>query len=850
MRETMIDFYEIGEETSTIDVKISYKIIKLFSEGLYSSPHKAIEELVCNSFDADAKNVHVIIPIDNTAPDATIAVIDDGDSMDYQGFVGHWIIGRSPKDSRLSNSKRKQIGKFGIGKLATYVLSNRLTHICKKKGKFYSVSMNYREIQEDTDTGVFNEEREKVVLPFRELTEAEAKEAVKPFLTGTKQGYKAIKLFGKDASKHWTVAIMSELKDMITNLTSGRLNWFLRTAMPLRDDFRLYLDGNEIKSSKLMKASKTWVIGKHISSDDLESAKIEFDETVIETLPEKDIQKYGLTNASIGRLFGYIELHEDRLDTGKSSENYRSNGFFIYAHGRLINEDDGHFGIPGNELSHGTLSRFRAVIHADALDGQLRSSRETVRECAVVNNFRNILKAFFNIARREWTKREKEAKPGAKFASTVQSSPYSLTQMPLINLLSQALKGNVTPRYLKYPVGLKNAEREDYLQEIEKRIETQGNLVLSSEVRELSLDQRIAIFEIDSGTLVINRQHPFVAHFLDEYENIKISLPLELFAMSEVLLEANLYQFGIDAGMVNSIMDVRDELLRTLAKASHKKNAYLVAQELVDAASDKKGLEIALVTAFNNMGFEAIPLGGGNKPDGMATAVLGLSEEEIPQRYKVSLEAKSKEEEGKKVSNSSVRVSTVARHRKDYDCDHAIVVGPDFPGAGTALEKEIEANNRQTEKTITVMNIADLARLVRLRPLKRIGPLEIRKLFENCTMPNECKEWVDKIEQRKTEIPKYKEVLEIIFERQKKRHNESVEYGTVAVLLEAQNINYTRAKIIDICRALEGMAPDCISCRDNSVELRTRPDIVLERIKAETEKYPESETGKSFLRNL
>jgi hypothetical protein len=31
---------------------------------------------------------------------------------------------------------RSQIGKFGIGKLATYVLANRLSHISKKAGKY------------------------------------------------------------------------------------------------------------------------------------------------------------------------------------------------------------------------------------------------------------------------------------------------------------------------------------------------------------------------------------------------------------------------------------------------------------------------------------------------------------------------------------------------------------------------------------------------------------------------------------------------------------------------------------------------------------------------------------------
>ncbi len=44
-----------GKQTGTIPVHISYRIIELFSEGLYSSPHKAIEELVTNAFDAGAR---------------------------------------------------------------------------------------------------------------------------------------------------------------------------------------------------------------------------------------------------------------------------------------------------------------------------------------------------------------------------------------------------------------------------------------------------------------------------------------------------------------------------------------------------------------------------------------------------------------------------------------------------------------------------------------------------------------------------------------------------------------------------------------------------------------------------
>ena len=65
-------FYEVGDKISEIDVRISYQIIHLFSEGLYSSPHKAIEELVSNAFDAGANNVHVILPPDLVAEVADV----------------------------------------------------------------------------------------------------------------------------------------------------------------------------------------------------------------------------------------------------------------------------------------------------------------------------------------------------------------------------------------------------------------------------------------------------------------------------------------------------------------------------------------------------------------------------------------------------------------------------------------------------------------------------------------------------------------------------------------------------------------------------------------------------------
>ena len=161
------NFVSVGRQTDTIDVRLSYRIVELFSEGLYASPNKAIEELVANSFDAGARQVLVLLSPNMHEQDATIVVVDDGDGMDADGLKKHWLIGISDK-RRLSELPRgrQQIGKFGIGKLATYVLSNRLTHITKSNGRYFSTSMDYTAI--DTRVNREVEPKAPIRIPLRE----------------------------------------------------------------------------------------------------------------------------------------------------------------------------------------------------------------------------------------------------------------------------------------------------------------------------------------------------------------------------------------------------------------------------------------------------------------------------------------------------------------------------------------------------------------------------------------------------------------------------------------------------------------------------------------------------------
>ncbi len=62
-------------------------------------------------------------------------MIDDGESMDVAGFEDLWRIGETNKwEPGRKINKRPPIGKFGIGKLATYVLARELTYLpCQEK---------------------------------------------------------------------------------------------------------------------------------------------------------------------------------------------------------------------------------------------------------------------------------------------------------------------------------------------------------------------------------------------------------------------------------------------------------------------------------------------------------------------------------------------------------------------------------------------------------------------------------------------------------------------------------------------------------------------------------------------
>ena len=262
MSTQTFQFENLGQVVEEIPVHISYEIIHLFSEGLYKSPHKAIEELVTNSYDANAERVHILLPeADQNGVNSSLPlwVIDDGHGMDVEGFRQLWRIAESNKANMAAQNGRSVIGQFGIGKLASYVLAWNLTHVSRVNDRFLLTSMNFHNV-----TGQRLTDAEPISVSLREVTE----ETAKDHLAGIEERDKVAWdfMFGSDSqSASWTAAALSDFKDLYRRLQTGTLRWVLSTGLPLHTDFQMWLNGVKLTSSKeTLKPLKTVQVDKTV----------------------------------------------------------------------------------------------------------------------------------------------------------------------------------------------------------------------------------------------------------------------------------------------------------------------------------------------------------------------------------------------------------------------------------------------------------------------------------------------------------------------------------------------------------------------------------------------------------
>ena len=125
---------------------------------------------------------------------------------------------------------------------------------------------------------------------------------------------------------------------------------------------------------------------------------------------------------------------------------------------------------------------------------------------------------------------------------------------------------------------------------------------------------------------------------------------------------------------------------------------------------------------------------------------------------------------------------------------------------------------------------------MRLRPLKQIGLLALRELFQCRTSP-ESHDWIEEKRAKPVMKPPYKKIIDTILDQQKRFHKNAVKFAALRVALSnlSPTIHYdTDQELSDICKAMAQMSNGTLAVTSETVELDQSPANVLAEIEAAT----------------
>lgn len=742
--QTLTAVRTIGQKVTQFPIEIGPRFLELFSENLYTSPNKTFEELVANSWDADATAVYISIPDDLKSESSCIWVLDNGTSMDVAGLETLWTI-TSDHKRKVKNPKRPQIGKFGIGKLATYILASEITFICKAAdGKIRTVPVNYHDIEELE--GVWRPDQ--VPLTVREISEAD----LTKILSTTQESETILDLISEGVpfreSDHsvaefhhpepppiqpsgtWTLVLLTSLREAGKSVQKGRIRRMLRSALPLTSDISIVLNDEVLEPTKVdIDPYDTWILGRNlpigeVGIEDVDPS-LEEDSAKIENFDDPDHPHITIEGIK-GKISGQITLYKSRITGGKSDDRGASNGFFVNILGRVINLEQADFGL--ENLSHGPWAQFRATLRADGLDRDLGVERDGLRDSRQVRIFKRFLMSTFNRARTAL--REATIAEWPRAGDILDGSWKSIPMRPLAEVVAERLSANKG-----LPSSISRGDIDDvqefhalWNQAVE---ENPGNLISSVRAQPFGDQLPLSRYELQTRDVVVNDSHPYVVERSGTIEERKL---IQEFVLADFLTELYLIAHEVDSVALDEGRAFRDEFLRLLAQLNRRTGGQ-IAQMLLEATDNDKALEEIVGDALDYVGFNVKPIGGNGQPEGVAQAPLSPNAKPDEGPYTFTYDAKSTSKANGRVTNKEVGPGRLARHRQEHEADHTLVVAPDFQSG--ALQHECE------ESQVTPMRAQDLASLLMLSA--RAGPLNFvafREIFE-LHDPDEVHEWVE-----------------------------------------------------------------------------------------------------------
>lgn len=743
----------LGTFVENVAITIDQAIVQHFSQHLYSSPHKAVEELVVNGYDAGAGVVRCYLPGEFT--NDAVVVWDDGHSMDREGLHHLWWVARSPKNAPGARtvSDRDVIGKFGIGKLASYALGSKVAHLAHRDGKYLAVEFNFGQldIPEDGQPPVAPPSEEELTAPLHELSEAEAREWVERFFVTGKLSDPAQELFSKD---EWTFAVVHNLRKLPTPLQGGVLRRVLGNGLPNRPNFKMFVDNIEAKQTATAKKAvldldptdprlrlqllNDWVAASQPGgtvadivypaaeanpsgdTDDHENSAPEplpgGDEPASEGPSEEPDP---LTSAAIEDL-----AEEDEPAEGGSESEAKPADVPFAVDGLAVDETTGELTVAGigpvrielrvyadsllsaTSADHGrsygvfVLVRGRLLNEDDFQHLLHEPSFGTLYRTQIVIWADGVDRAL--LADRE---RLSASRPETRALGVLERAAYRAArqlvdrqqQKDLLDKLTSSLLPMNRRELWHDPLAAYGVAKDDHHQHVTTPEGTEA-------IRRTSggAGGPIATYDSSTGLFDINTDHPFRSSVDSRIGNGKKAAELrrilDVYAVAEILLEGHLIDTGIAPETATGIVEWRNDLFREVARRFDEAPHELQARVRAASFEGDKVFELALTDLFIDMGFVATHIAGSGKEDILVVAPTGLS------HHKFTVDAKGSKN---KVTNVAAHIAGVASHRNHAGASNAIIIARDFAGFSNGTEaavlQECEAVPGVSVVTLDVM---------------------------------------------------------------------------------------------------------------------------------------------------
>jgi hypothetical protein len=786
-----------------------------------------------------------------------MVVLDNGASMNEEGLRQLWHIAFSPKSTKPTEYGRSIIGKFGIGKLATYVLANKLTYICKAKdGQIRRVTMDYAEIDLKVGTPSSGDKLIRdVKLELFDVDEKEVELALKSVYGGNEiltiiknagtasppvfnDEYGAVKQpLKRDESGTWTLVVLSDLKDTGKELKVGVLKRMLAAALPFGSEMAITINDVELTSSKLqIPKIAEWTIGPELKIDSLELEALEED-ALLPPKPKAPPEKIEIKPApkpvphidipGIGMVTGRVVLFTEPITGGKSEQRGASNGYHINVLGRLINQDSPAFG--ENSLNHAAWSRFRMTVRADGLNKFLTTDRERFKDAYEVRIFKEFLHRAFNKARSTYDSDESSMMPHGGDALVKSLGVVSLN--PLRSIVDTTLASHAPIPGMIDDSGITDRPkaRKEWKTSTAENI---GNALNQVKFEKMT-DDSFVKYRISDSSIVVNTEHPFTL----EHSHTRAEKELmRTFGMVSILSDMFALDIGIKPETLESVRAYSDKIMRFQAMARRKSGTH-IAKLLLQTqhdSSNSKLLEKVVSDALRYLGYHVQDLAKPGEPEGIASAYATPSlrspspENPAPPLYSFAFDAKSSKHDVAATGN--IKLDGVVEHREKYKVDYSMIVAPGYSDGALA--------KRCAQQKVTPITAKDLGKLLEYTVKYGAIPLTaLREMFAKYD-PDEVSGWVKSLDGKlKTSRPLTITVFLKALELLKGKIPDALAASTIAYecreKLGAKSVK--NADVVAIAVGLSIAVPDLIGVEGDNIIVNASPDRVAEAVKTQLE---------------